>query len=318
MTTPAGARTDGYMDAFRRVFAGPEHRAFYRAGGEGAVLLLHGMVGTPAEMLPLAEQLHRMGWTVDAPLLPGHGAEIDQLFETDADAWVTRARECLDRLRATHSPVLVVGYSMGGAVALRILAEVAADRGQGDCRPCGLVLISPFIRLPLDNMWLRLFGPLLQLIVRRMRPFKDVDFDTGPNSEEIRAGILEFMPGLDIDDPNVQAEMRRIEVPTRLLGQLDRLGKHARQVAARIGVPTLVLQGSDDEVARPAYTRHLLTQLGGRLTYYELVAGHDLVQADAPAWSEVEAAVDTFCRQFTDEAYRLAIARHGCSYREEA
>jgi carboxylesterase len=295
MTAITDPRTAGYMDAFQRVFAGPEHRPYYQESGQSAVLVLHGLVGTPAEMRPMAEQLHRMGWTVDVPLLPGHGADIDQLFETDADAWVAKGRECLNRLRATHDQVLVVGHSMGGAVALRIVAELE----NGD-KPCGLILISPFIRLPLDNVWLQLFGPLLRLIVTRMRPFKTIDFDRGPNSEEIRAGILEFMPGLDIDDPEVREQIRGIEVPTRLLGQLGKLGKSARKVAGAIELPTLVLQGSEDEVARPAYTRHLLTQLGGRLSYHEFAAGHNLVRTDRPAWAEVGTAVTAFCSRLLE------------------
>jgi carboxylesterase len=304
MSATPDPRNNGYLQAFRRVFAGPEHLAFHREGGSRAALLLHGLVGTPAEMQPMAEQLHAMGWTVDVPLLPGHGTDIDRLFETDADAWIGRARECLERLNVTHSSVLVVGHSMGGAVALRIIAELDEAR-----RPCGLILVSPFVRLPLDNPWLRLFGPLLRVLIRRMRPFRNINFDTGPNSEEIRAGILEFMPELDIDDPQVQAEIRRIEVPTRLLGQLERLGKGARRVAGQIDIPTLVLQGSEDEVARPTYSRHLLTQLGGRLSYHEFVAGHNLVRAEKPAWVEVEAAVAAFCSRLLDDEQRAPIVQ---------
>ena len=302
MSNTPDPRNNGYMEAFRRVFSAPEHHAFHREGGPAAALLLHGLVGTPAEMQAIAEPLHRMGWTVDAPLLPGHGTDIDRLFETDADAWVAKARESLERLRATHSPLLVVGHSMGGAIALQIVAELEEGR-----RPSGLILISPFVRLPLDNPWLRLFGPLLRLVIRRMRPFKNLDFDAGPNSEEMRAGLLEFMPGLDIDDPQVQAEIRRIEVPTRLLGQLEQVGKRARRVAAQIDIPTLILQGIEDEVARPSYSRQLLTQLGGRLSYYEFLAGHNLVRAEQPAWVEVEAAVTAFCTGLLDDRQRVPL-----------
>jgi carboxylesterase len=301
MATP-NVQSRDYMEAFRRAFAGPEHRPFHRKGERRAALLLHGLVGTPAEMRPLAEQLHQMGWTVDVPLLPGHGSEIDRLFETGADAWAAKVRESLDRLCAAHSPVVVVGHSVGGALALQIVAE-HANGG----RPDGLVLISPFIRLPLDSVWLRIFGPLLRLVVTHMRPFKDLDFDAGPNREEIRAGILEFMPELDIDDPQVQAQIRQVEVPTRLLGELARLGKRARQVAGCIHLPTLLLQGLEDEVARPAYTRHLLTQLGGRVSYHEFAAAHNLVRVQGPAWPEVAEAVMVFCGRFPADGDRQPV-----------
>ena len=61
---------------------GPEHETFTLPGGRPAALLLHGFLGTPAEMRGLGEALHEQGWTVYAPLLPGFGSDIETL--TDA------------------------------------------------------------------------------------------------------------------------------------------------------------------------------------------------------------------------------------------
>ena len=55
------------------------------APGPRAVLLLHGFGDTPQSMLHLALALHAGGWTVRAPLLPGHGRTLADFGQTDAE-----------------------------------------------------------------------------------------------------------------------------------------------------------------------------------------------------------------------------------------
>lgn len=279
---------EGYMGAFRQAFATPEHQPLYREGGEPGALLIHGLVGTPAEMRPLAERLHAAGWTVDVPLLPGHGVEIEQLFETHAEAWIDRARDALRAIQTAHSPVLVVGHSMGGAVALQILAEAAGKS------VAGLILISPFVRMPFDNLLLRVLGPVLRLFVPVMHPFRHLDLEAEANREAMQKEIAAFIPDLDLEDSEVQAQIQQMAVPTRLLGELTALGRAARKAASRVTVPTLVLQGTDDEVVLFTHTRRLLAEIGGRVDYYEFGAAHNLVRTDGPAWDQVAAAVQAF------------------------
>ena len=50
---------------------------FLLEGNNGkAVLLLHGYTGTTAEMRPLGNHLHSLGYTVLCPRLPGHGTSV--------------------------------------------------------------------------------------------------------------------------------------------------------------------------------------------------------------------------------------------------
>ena len=116
------------------LFEGDEHRPFLWEAGKPAALLVHGFLGTPAEFRPLAGELLQAGWTVEGLLLPGFGAQIDSLFERRYAEWIEAASAALAELQRKHKPVLLVGFSMGGAVAL----NVAAER-----RPSGLVLLAP-------------------------------------------------------------------------------------------------------------------------------------------------------------------------------
>jgi len=97
-----------------------------KARGEGpALLLLHGFTGSGATWAPFLEAWH--GFTLVAPDLLGHGAS-----ECPADPGRYAMGRCVEDLlalldRLSDGRVAVVGYSMGGRVALH-LALAAPER----------------------------------------------------------------------------------------------------------------------------------------------------------------------------------------------
>lgn len=105
-------------------FAGPEHATFELAPEQrevrGGALVLHGFGGTPAEMRPLAHALVEQGLFVRAPLLPGFGAEMHQLATVSAGDWLAVASQAWIDLTARHPDSVLIGYSMGAALALRL------------------------------------------------------------------------------------------------------------------------------------------------------------------------------------------------------
>ncbi|GIT63574.1 MAG: hypothetical protein Ct9H300mP21_11200 [Pseudomonadota bacterium] len=56
--------------------------SFFLGGGKIGVLLLHGLLQTPAEVRPPAKRFHDSGFTVSGVLLPGHGTTPENLNET--------------------------------------------------------------------------------------------------------------------------------------------------------------------------------------------------------------------------------------------
>lgn len=115
-------------------FNGSQHRSFLWKGRDSAALLIHGFPGTPAEMRPLGAVLHDAGWTVHGVMLPGLGADIETLDTRTSQDWSDTVRQAAEELGRRHTTVLLVGYSMGGALALHAAKE----------RPDGLVLLAPF------------------------------------------------------------------------------------------------------------------------------------------------------------------------------
>jgi carboxylesterase len=121
------------------VVAGAE--SFTCEGSTGrALLMLHGFGDTPQTLRYLATRLHAAGFTVHAPLLPGHGRGLRDFAQASADDYVSAARDALARLRARSPWVGVIGLSMGGAIAARLAAE------SRDVRV--LALLAPYLTPP--------------------------------------------------------------------------------------------------------------------------------------------------------------------------
>lgn len=268
-------------------FAAPQHRPFFWAGGRPAALLVHGFPGSPAEMRGLAQTLYEAGWSVQGLLLPGLGPDIATLAERRAADWLDAVDRALVALRQEHHPIFLVGHSLGGALALQTAARRPPD---------GLVLLAPFWTM--GGGPLALFWPLIRLAVPRLRPFRLFRPDLA--DPQVRAGLQEMLPGLNLDDPAVRRALADFSLPARLIDEIGAVGKGAYRLAPRVRVPTLVLQGRFDPIVPPFRTRQLAMRLHGPLHYYELDAGHDLVNPENPAWPDVQRLLLTFVRKVID------------------
>ncbi|MEX2431078.1 MAG: alpha/beta fold hydrolase [Dehalococcoidia bacterium] len=272
------------------VFAGPEHRPFRWEAGTPAAVLVHGFPGTPADVLPLAKSLHTAGWTVEAPLLPGFGPDLATLPERHYSEWVGAVLRHIARVKREHSPVLVLGHSMGAALSLLATSEEDVD---------GQVLLAPYWRF--GRTVHHLVWPFVRPLLRRWRPLRKADFQ----DNRVRRSVLRMLPGLDLDDPRVQEELRRFVVPTPLLHELWRLGGAAYTAALRSRPQTLVVQGVRDTLVHPGATSRLFLRLPNPAGI-ELVDGtHNVLKPDDGAgWERVEAAVLRFARSLASPATR--------------
>lgn len=122
------------------IIPGAEAFELSRGADAPAVLLLHGAGDTPQTLRYLAEFLFARGFTVSAPLLPGHGRSLRDFRTVQADGWLHAARAAYEELKANSRWVAVVGLSMGGALAASLAAE---DQGL----PV-LILLAPYLAMP--------------------------------------------------------------------------------------------------------------------------------------------------------------------------
>jgi alpha-beta hydrolase superfamily lysophospholipase len=168
---------------------------------------------------------------------------------------------------AGHRPLLLVGYSMGSAASL-----AAAPRTQPD----GLALVAPFWWQ--EKLWLRIVGGALRpFLPSSFRPLSKVNFD----DPRIREGISKFLPGANLADPEVQAGLRKLRFPLRLIEQVatSRLQRSARcqrdcAGAACAGKEDPVVRPGDAEIGRAVSSWRRLRRGGRGLSAH--VAGQTL------------------------------------------
>ena len=99
------------------------------AGGEHAVLLIHGLQSSPAELLPLAKRLHQAGYTVHMPHIAGYGYMHGDTPRsiTHWQDWHAKAMSEFRTLQQQHKSVAVGGLSIGGTLSLSIAAELGDE-----------------------------------------------------------------------------------------------------------------------------------------------------------------------------------------------
>lgn len=124
------------------------------AGGPVTVVLVHGFTGSPAEMTLLAEALHGQGYSVEVPLLEGHGTRLDDLLPMRPQRWLDQLDALLERELTGGQQVVLGGLSMGSILALQAAVRWPQVRG--------LLLFSPPIG---SRDWRRFFAPLLARLV---------------------------------------------------------------------------------------------------------------------------------------------------------
>lgn len=250
-------------------YAQPEHQPFDVGDGEVGVLLIHGFPGTPAEVLPLGKHLATQNMRAKGILLPGFGQEIARLNEMDREAWLTYAAAIWQEMRLEHKQTVLIGFSMGGALATQLAAAHPPDQ---------LILLAPFWRF---SNWLGNLLPVAKLFMKELKPFEKANFD----DPQVREQMKDIAEGIDLSDPEVQERLREeIRLPTAVLDEVRRLGKEAYQLAPQVDAPTLIIQGRQDDTVRPSHTAKLAARFNGQSYYTEIDGGHDFPKWDTHHW----------------------------------
>ena len=115
----------------------------------GGALLVHGLTDAPYSMRTIAEDLRSRGYHVVALRVPGHGTVPAGLTDVTWEDWLAAVRVGARHVRTTigpDKPLLLVGYSNGGALVLKYAFDVL--EGSGDPQAARIVLLSPMIGVP--------------------------------------------------------------------------------------------------------------------------------------------------------------------------
>ncbi|HUQ99483.1 MAG TPA: alpha/beta fold hydrolase [Gemmatimonadaceae bacterium] len=202
-------------------------------GADSGVLLLHGFGDTPQTLSYLARRLHRAGYSVFAPLLPGHGRTVSAFTQSTADEWIAATRAAFSEMRGRYEWVGVVGLSMGGALA----TILAADNSEIPA----VALIAPYLDMP-----------------RVLRGAANTHWLWGRF-----AGNVNARNPRSIRDPiEREKNLAYGQVTGRALFQLLRVVRKARKALPGVRCPTLIVQSREDPRISPQVADFAIRNIG--------------------------------------------------------
>lgn len=182
------------------------------------VLLCHGFTATTAEVRPLARRLYAQGYTVTAPLLPGHGTTPEDLNRSHWRDWTAALGAAYRDLAAKCERVFIGGESMGAMLALHVASQQP--------EVAGLMLYAPALW---TNARLRDVA-----LVAALSPFV-AHMRKAPRA---RGPVDEVWQGYNVR-------------PTRALLEFFRLQWETRRRLPRVTQPVLTIQARLDDVVHP-------------------------------------------------------------------
>jgi carboxylesterase len=159
----------------------PGAEPFFHRGGRRGVLVLHGFTGNPQSMRPLAVALADAGYSVDLPLLPGHGTAVEDMIPTRWADWSAAAESAYATLAAGCDALGIVALSVGGTLACWLAEHHEEIRG--------LALVNPFIDPPAQS-----FRDVMRGLIEA-----GTDVAPGVGSDIAKQGVAELAyPGTPI------------------------------------------------------------------------------------------------------------------------
>lgn len=228
-----------------------EGKPFFWEAGPIGVLLCHGFTATTAEVRPLATRLQEEGYTVAAPLLPGHFSHPEDLNAVRWQDWVSAVEYTYSRLREACTQVFVGGESTGGILALYLAAEHP--------EAAGVLAYAPALRLNL-SFW-------DTALVYLLAPFK---------SYAVK----------DAKEDNLPWQGYMVN-PLKGVIQLIRLQREVRRRLPRVRQPVLIVQGRQDPTVHASVPETIASLVSSSVkeTHWMEHSGH-IVILDRQ-WQEV-------------------------------
>ena len=222
-------------------------QAFFLRGGEVGILLIHGFTGTPFIFHDLGHELHKLGYTIMAPLLAGHGTNPSELEKTNWSDWYNSAEIAYQDLASLCKDVFVVGASFGANIAIQIAAK-----HQG---ACGLILIGA-------PRWIVRHGAIVSGL-QLMKLLKIHHFTKSFNKSLSEHSI--------IGGPNYSYSQIPVSSGQELFNGLKQMSP---KLLEKITSPVLLIHSRNDGLIHPA---------SGKYYFHTIISSHrEFLSVDAP------------------------------------
>jgi carboxylesterase len=218
------------------------------AGGEDAVLLLHGLAGSPLEMRYVANALHKRGFSVVVPHIAGYGYGGGA---TDWREWQRSVLHIFEELKCNYRTVSVGGLCIGAVLALSLAAEKSSDIA-------ALSLLSTTLfydgwALP----WYRFLLPLgYYTPLRHVYSFRE-RHPYGIKNQVLRKKIIRSLHRGITEAGAARISMNHIYQATRLI-------RHVIHRMRAIKAPTLVIHAIHDDTSSTKSADFVVKHIGSK------------------------------------------------------
>lgn len=210
-------------------FIQPEH-----ANGFG-VLLVHGLLASPAELRAYGEYLLKQGYMVLGVRLKGHGTSPYALRDQSWEDWYGCVQRGFNILKVHCRHIFVVGFSTGGALALKLAAEHYPEM-------IGVIAVS----VPL-----RFVNPAFMLVPLLHGTNKLVGWVSAFE------GVKPF-----IDNEPEHPTINYRNTPVRALYELRLLIAHLDELLPLVSMPALIVYGAEDPIVSAKGAPIIMDKLG--------------------------------------------------------
>lgn len=232
--------------------------SFFLRGGDKAVLLIHGITGTPAEMRYLAKALHKAGYTVLCNTLPRHCGTLAELKKVTWQELYEACVKDVKRLTAEFSSVYVGGLSVGALLAVRLAYQYPKEVN-------GIIALAPTLfydgwslprrRILLNILWH--IPPVRQhMLIRETSPH-------GLKDEHLRDSVAKFYASAkkkSFDDK--VATFGSPFFPLACLYQHWLFVNIVKNELSKVKTPIIVLHAREDDMTSLKNAEYLYGKIG--------------------------------------------------------
>ena len=199
-----------------------------------AILALHGIAGSPAQLREMCDRLTPEGFVIHAPTLPGHGTDPHDLYGIRWQDWYGSVRNEFDRMQKKYGEVSIVGFSLGAALGLKLASERPVKR---------LVLMSTPVYLFHSFFPTHYILKLASFVANSARAFPErlPETEDGPEYLIYKS------------------------VPFDALNAVVELVAEVKRCIGKVRSPVLVIHSTSDVAAKPRSARFICENIGSRL-----------------------------------------------------
>lgn len=200
-----------------------------------AVLLFHGMTGSPYEMKKYGQFLHSLDCDVYCDCLPGHGDNVDDIYTVTYKDWLNYAYTKFSELKGKYDEVYLSGLCLGAVLALAVAEKYPNE-------VAGVIALSTTLfldgwRLP----WYKILIPLgLSTIVRFYYTYPECE-PHGIKNERTRAVVKKLLEKSDVG---------MMDFPMTCIFELLKLSRFVRnkKLMKKIISPILFIHSEEDDL----------------------------------------------------------------------